>query len=222
MPGQVKCHVQELGGVSFAVNQNKTYINVQTKLKAFLGFLKEPFCILGGPMEKHTSESEKSFWEDLKSGYFTSMIKESSKGNALSNPREVCNIMKPFFVRHDDIEKMYCIFLDAKNKIIKIEKLFSGTISTASVYPREIVKRVLELKSTAIILSHNHPSGDITPSSSDFMITAQIHSALTSIDVALHDHLIVGKDFYSFAENGFLEKMKQKYQDFISAGARAN
>ncbi len=173
-------------------------------------------------MEKHTSESEKSFWEDLKSGKFASMIKESSKGNAVSNAHEGFNIMKPFYAGQDDIEKMYCIFMDAKNKIIKIEKLFSGTISSAAVYPREIVKKVLELKATAIIISHNHPSGDITPSSSDFMITAQIHAALASINVALHDHLIIAKDFYSFAEHGFLEKTKQEYQDFISASAKAN
>jgi len=169
-------------------------------------------------MKEYTNNSNVAgFWQDLKSGKFTSMIKESSKGNALSNAQEACNIMKPFFAMHDDIEKMYCIFMDAKNKIIKIEKLFSGTISTAAVYPREIVKRVLDLKATAIILSHNHPSGDITPSSSDFMITARTQAALTSIDVALHDHLIVGQDFYSFAENGFLEKTKQKYKEFISA-----
>jgi DNA repair protein RadC len=169
-------------------------------------------------MEKYSS----NFWEDLKSGKFTSMIKESSKGNAVSNAREGFNIMKPFYVSQDDIEKMYCIFMDAKNKILKIEKLFSGTIATAAVYPREIVKRVLELKATAIILSHNHPSGDITPSSSDFVITARIQAALTSIDVALHDHLIIGKDFYSFAEHGFLESTKLKYQDFISASSIAN
>jgi len=173
-------------------------------------------------MEKYSSESEKSFWEDLKSGKFISMIKESSKGNAVSNAREGFNIMKPFYACQDDIEKMYCIFLDAKNKILKIEKLFSGTISTAAVYPREIVKKVLELKAVAVILSHNHPSGNITPSSSDFMITAQINAALSSIDVALHDHLIIGKDFYSFAEHGFLAKTKQKYQDFISASSIAN
>ena len=173
-------------------------------------------------MEKYTSEPEKSFWEDLKSGKFASMIKESSKGNAVSNAHEGFNIMKPFYAGQDDIEKMYCIFMDAKNKIIKIEKLFSGTISTSAVYPREIVKKVLELKATAIIISHNHPSGDITPSSSDFMITAQIHAALASINVALHDHLIIAKDFYSFAENGFLEKTKQEYQNFISASTKAN
>jgi DNA repair protein RadC len=173
-------------------------------------------------METYSNESEKSFWQDLKSGKFTSMIKESSKGNAVSNAQEGFNIMKPFYASQDDIEKMYCIFMDAKNKILKIEKLFSGTISSAAVYPREIVKRVLELKATAIILSHNHPSGDITPSSSDFVITARIQAALTSIDVALHDHLIVGDDFYSFAEQGFLESTKQKYQDFISASSITN
>ncbi len=178
-------------------------------------------------MEEYSNSSEKvngssSFWEDLKSGKFTSMIKESSKGNAVSNAREGFNIMKPFYASQDDIEKMYCIFMDAKNKIIKIEKLFSGTIATAAVYPREIVKRVIELKATSIILSHNHPSGDITPSSSDFAITARIHTALTSIEVALHDHLIIGNDFYSFAEHGFLETTKEKYQDFISASAIAN
>jgi DNA repair protein RadC len=178
-------------------------------------------------MEKYSNNSVKvngtsSFWKDLKSGKFTSMIKESSKGNAVSNAKEGFNIMKPFYVSQDDIEKMYCIFMDAKNKILKIEKLFSGTIATAAVYPREIVKRVLELKSTAIILSHNHPSGDITPSSSDFAITARVQAALSSIDVALHDHLIIGKDFYSFAEHGFLAKSKQKYDEFISSSVIEN
>ncbi len=173
-------------------------------------------------MEAFSNESDNNFWQDLKSGKFASMIKESSKGNAVSNAREGFNIMKPFYASQDDIERMYCIFMDAKNKIIKIEQLFSGTISTSAVYPREIVKRVLELKATAIILSHNHPSGDTTPSSSDFGVTARIQTALTSIDVALHDHLIVGKDFYSFAEHGFLEKTNQKYQDFISSSAIAN
>ena len=173
-------------------------------------------------MEKYTSNSEISFWNDLKSGKFTSMIKESSKGNAVSNAQEGFNIMKPFYISQDDIEKMYCIFMDAKNKIIKIEKLFSGTIAAAAVYPREIVKKVIKLKATAIILSHNHPSGDITPSSSDFMITAQIHAAVASINVALHDHIVIGKDFYSFAEHGWLENTKQKYQDFISASIIEN
>ncbi|MBT6690426.1 DNA repair protein RadC [archaeon] len=157
------------------------------------------------------------FWEDLKSGRFASMIKESSKGNALSNALEVCNIMKPFFARHEDVEKMYCIFLDAKNKIIAIEKMFSGSIRSSAVYPREIVKLVLEKKAAAVILTHNHPSGCETPSSEDFMITARITIALSSIEVALHDHLIIGENFYSFADQGWLAKAKQRYDEFISS-----
>ncbi len=158
-----------------------------------------------------------TFWEDLKSGHFASMIKESSKGNMLSNALEVCNIMKPFFARHEDVEKMYCIFLDTKNKIIAIEEMFSGSIRSSAVYPREIVKKVLGTKAAAIILIHNHPSGSTTPSSEDLMITAGIGVALSSIDVALHDHLIIGENYYSFAEQGWLAKAKQKYDEFVSS-----
>jgi len=173
-------------------------------------------------MNKHTKNSVKrdgvsSFWEDLKSGHFTSMIKESSKGNKLSNGQEVCNIMKPIFARHDDIEKMYCIFLDAKNKIIAIEKISSGSIRSSSVYPRELVKRVLEQKAAATILVHNHPSGDVNPSCEDFNITAKINVALSSIDVALHDHLIIGDGYYSFCDKGWLTKAKNKYDEFIAS-----
>ncbi|MBT6340287.1 MAG: DNA repair protein RadC [Desulfobacula sp.] len=173
-------------------------------------------------MNECTNNSDKknevaTFWEDLKSGHFASMIKESSKGNRLSNALEVCNIMKPFFARQDDIEKIYCIFLDANNKVIGIENMFSGSITTAAVYTREIVKRVLELKATAIILTHNHPSGSTTPSSEDLMITAKIGVALSSIDVVLHDHLIIGENYHSFAEQGWLAKAKQKYNEFMSS-----
>jgi DNA repair protein RadC len=173
-------------------------------------------------MEEYSNSSGETneasrFWEDLKSGHFTSMIKESSKGNALSNGLEVCNIMKPIFAQHDDVEKMYCIFLDAKNKIIAIEKMFSGSIRSSAVYPREIVKRVLELKAVAIILTHNHPSGSTAPSDEDRIITARIGVALSSIDVALHDHLIIGEKYYSFAEQGWLAKAQQRYDEFISS-----
>jgi DNA repair protein RadC len=173
-------------------------------------------------MENHSNSSENTqkttrFWDDLKSGHFASMIKESSKGNALSNAQEVCNIMKPFFARHDDIEKMYCILLDAKNHIIAIEKMFSGSITSSAVYPREIVKKVLKNKAAAIILTHNHPSGSTKPSSEDLMITARIGVALSSIDVTLHDHLIIGENYYSFSEQGWLAKSKQKYDEFISS-----
>jgi DNA repair protein RadC len=93
--------------------------------------------------KKEKTNDATTFWEDLKSGHFASMIKESSKGNSVSSCEEVCNIMKPIFARHDDVEKMYCIFLDTKNKIIAIKKIASGSIRSATVHPREIIKMVL-------------------------------------------------------------------------------
>ena len=156
------------------------------------------------------------FWEDLKSGRFAAMIKESSKGKALSNASETYNILKPFFARHDDVEKMYGIFLDAKNRIITIEELFSGSITSSVVYPREIVKRVLKLKAVSVILSHNHPSGETSPSPEDIEVTARIFNALACISVPLHDHLIVGDDYYSFSDQGLIAKAKQKHEAFLS------
>ena len=96
-----------------------------------------------------------AFWKDLKSGHFVSMVKEASQGQTLSNSREVYNVMKPLFVENDDVETVYCIFLNAKNRILAIEKMFSGSISASAIYPRELVKRILALKSSAIVLTHN-------------------------------------------------------------------
>jgi len=68
------------------------------------------------------------FWSDLKSGRFASMLKESSKGQTVNNSQEVYYIMKPLFAENDDVEAIYCMFVDAKNHIISIEKMFSGSI----------------------------------------------------------------------------------------------
>ena len=140
---------------------------------------------------------KEKFWQDLKSGKFVSMVKESSKGQGLANSREVHNIMKPLFSQDADVEALYCIFLDSKNRIIAIEKLFSGSISSSPVFPREIVKKVLALSATALILAHNHPSGSCDPSSEDKSITIKIGIALASIDVMLHDHMIIGNGYHN-------------------------
>jgi len=155
------------------------------------------------------------FWEDLRSGRFVSMVKESSKGRSVSNAREVYNVMKPLFAEKDDVEAVYCIFLDAKNSIIAIEKMFSGTIRSSAVYPREVIKRVLELKAVSLIMTHNHPSGSTTPSAEDLAITTRILFALFSIDATLHDHMIIGEGYHSLSESGWLAKEKQRCRDLI-------
>ena len=153
---------------------------------------------------------KKEFWTDLKSGKFASMVKESAGGQAIANSEEVYNIMKPLFADQDDVESFYCIFLNGKNKILAIEKMFSGSISSSTVYPREIIKKVLSLKSTAVILVHNHPSGDTMPSGEDCTITGRIGITLDSIGVTVHDHIIIGDSYHSMAKSGELKTIQNK------------
>ena len=161
-------------------------------------------------------DNSSTFWEDLKSGHFISMVKESSQGQTLSNSREVYNVMKPLFAENDDVETVYCIFLNAKNRILAIEKIFSGTISSSVIYPRELIKRVIALKSTAIVLTHNHPSGFVEPSAEDKAITVRMAIAMASIDVDLHDHIIIGDGFHSMADSGLLNTVKSKFNSLLS------
>ena len=157
-----------------------------------------------------------TFWEDLKSGRFTSMVKESSTGQSINNSREVYNIMKPLFSEINDVEKVYCIFLNAKNRIISIEMMFAGTISASTIYTRELIKRIISLKSTAIVLVHNHPSGCAEPSIEDKTITMKVAIALASVDVALHDHIIIGDWYHSMADSGWLNGVGKRFKDLLS------
>lgn len=97
------------------------------------------------------------------------------------------------------------LFLDRKNKLIADEAQQRGTVDHTPVYPREVVKRALELGASAIILVHNHPSGDPTPSKADIAMTREIAEAAGKLGVALHDHLIVGSAGHaSFKSLGLL------------------
>ena len=102
-------------------------------------------------------------------------------------------------------EQFRVLFLDRKNRLIADEVLGKGTVDRAPVYPREILKRALAHESTAIILTHNHPSGDPTPSQSDIDMTKEIVQACKPIRVAVHDHLIIGRnDIVSFKSLGLM------------------
>ena len=157
------------------------------------------------------------FWQDLKSGHFASMVKETSKGQRVSNSAEVYNIMKPLFAKEVDVEKVYLIFLDAQNKILGIEKLFSGSITSSTIYGREIVKRLIILKATAFLLIHNHPSGHTTPSKEDKSITIKAGIAAASIDVLLHDHIIIGDGYHSMADSGWMNKVSDRFSNLLES-----
>lgn len=94
---------------------------------------------------------------------------------------------------HERREQFRLLFLDKKNRLIADEVQQSGTVDHTPVYPREVVRRALELSATAIILVHNHPSGDPTPSRADVEMTHRIIEAATPLGVAVHDHIIIGR-----------------------------
>ncbi|SHG97604.1 RadC family protein [Cognatishimia maritima] len=94
---------------------------------------------------------------------------------------------------HLDTEQFRILFLDTKNTLIADEAQAKGTVDHVPVYPREVVKRALELNASALILVHNHPSGDPTPSQADIEMTLQIQDACQVMSITLHDHLIVGQ-----------------------------
>ena len=98
---------------------------------------------------------------------------------------------------YEAIEQFRILFLDKKNHLIADEVQQSGTVDHTPVYPREVVKRALELSATALILAHNHPSGDPTPSRADIEMTKAVVDIAKPLGIAVHDHIIVGKDSHA-------------------------
>jgi len=117
---------------------------------------------------------------------------------------EVLKYLK-YNLRDKNREVFLIIYLNGRNQILKMEEIFEGTLSTTAVYPREVVKRALDNNAAALIFVHNHPSGKPNPSSDDLTITKKLKEAEKSIDISVHDHLIIAEDeVYSFADHGIL------------------
>ncbi len=97
------------------------------------------------------------------------------------------------------------IYLNGRNEIIEMEDLFEGTLTSSVVYPREVIKKVIEKHAAALIFVHNHPSGNPKPSDEDIAITNKLKTAAATIDVKVHDHIIIaGNDYYSFADHNLI------------------
>ncbi|NVK39247.1 MAG: DNA repair protein RadC [Gammaproteobacteria bacterium] len=128
------------------------------------------------------------------------------KPEAFQNPDAVRSFLASH-LRHLPHEVFACLFLDNQHRLISFEELFRGTIDGASVYPREVVKKVLSHNAAAVIFAHNHPSGVAEPSLSDERITLKLQQALRLVDVRVLDHFIVGDDeVLSMAERGLLHE----------------
>jgi DNA repair protein RadC len=97
-------------------------------------------------------------------------------------------------MQHETAEHFRVLFLDRKNILIRDEVQSRGTVDHTPLYPREVVKRALELAASSVILVHNHPSGDPTPSQAGIDMTRQVIAALAQVNIAVHDHIVVGKN----------------------------
>ena len=105
----------------------------------------------------------------------------------------------------EQVEQFRVLFLDTRNRLLGDEALTRGTVNHTPVYPREVVRRAIELRATALILVHNHPSGDPTPSRDDVAMTDEVRRAATTVGIVLHDHIIIGNGkWLSFRQDGLL------------------
>ncbi|MES2997843.1 MAG: DNA repair protein RadC [Pseudomonadota bacterium] len=124
--------------------------------------------------------------------------------NAMENPRDVQHYLRSK-LRSYPYEVFSCLFLDNRHRFISFKELFHGSINEARIYPRELVRQVYQTNAAAVILAHNHPSGVAEPSEADKRITQEIKSILSTIDVRLLDHIIIGEgQMTSFASQGLL------------------
>ncbi|ETK42790.1 DNA repair protein RadC [Pseudomonas fluorescens FH5] len=127
-----------------------------------------------------------------------------SKGRALTEPKQVFSHLQTLLQYHEH-EVFALLLLDTKHRIIGFQELFRGTLDGASVYPREVVKIALEHNAAAVVLVHNHPSGDPEPSQADRTLTTTLKNALNMIGTKTLDHIAVGHEgCVSLAERGYL------------------
>ena len=123
-------------------------------------------------------------------------------GITLSAPQAVRHYLQLMFAAKSH-EAFVVLFLDVRNRLISAEEMFRGTLTHASVYPREVIRQALHLNAAAVILAHNHPSGSATPSASDLGLTRALQQAAALVDLRILDHFIIaGASVHSFAEHG--------------------
>ena len=132
------------------------------------------------------------------------LLAKINHSNVIKSPEDTRRMFK-CKIASLEYEVLAVIFLDNRHRIITYKELFRGTVDGASVYPREVVKEALSYNASAMIIAHNHPSGNAEPSQADERITMRLKEALGLMDIRLLDHLIVGcDDIVSLAERGVL------------------
>ncbi len=140
----------------------------------------------------------------LRSAMLYALRREALRGPVLGDPDTVTNYLFAAMA-HEPLEQLRVLYLNARNCLLLDETVIEGSVNVAPIYPREIVRRSLEIGATALILAHNHPSGDPKPSREDIRLTRLIAAAGEPLDIRLHDHLIVARSgWISLRAEGYL------------------
>ena len=167
-------------------------------LRALLTCARQDFCARKGlgdakyaQLQAVLEMARRHLGEDLK------------RKHALTSPDDTRRYLQSL-MRDFEHEVFGCLMLDNKHRVIAFRPMFNGSISSASVYPREVVKRALADNAAAVILAHNHPSGVAEPSQSDIHITRRLVEALELVDIRVLDHFIIGDEVVCFSERGLI------------------
>ncbi len=144
-------------------------------------------------------------WLDtLRSAMLHALRGEAMKGPVLGDSGAVLDYLFAAMA-HEPVEQFRVLYLNSKNRLLLDETVVEGSVNVAPIYPREIVRRSLEVGATALILAHNHPSGDPKPSSEDIRVTRLVAAAGEALDIRLHDHVIVARSgWISLRAGGYL------------------
>jgi DNA repair protein RadC len=168
-------------------------------LRSLLGADQQRFCAAKGLGDAKYVQLQACV--ELSKRYLRQCLR---RGDALSNPQDTRNYLLSELGGRG-YEVFACLFLDNKNRVIKFEEMFIGTLDSASVYPREILKRALQHNAAAVILAHNHPSGVADPSQADIAITKRLQQVLNLVDIRVLDHVVIGDGYgISLMEAGLL------------------
>ena len=131
-------------------------------------------------------------------------LKEQIIGeDVLSSPKEVVDFLT-IKLAGERVEKFLALFLSTKNEVLAIETINEGTINQTAVYPRKVIEHAIRHNARSIIFVHNHPSGDSTPSKSDIRLTKELEDAARTVDILIHDHIIIGRNgHHSLRDSGW-------------------
>lgn len=168
-------------------------------LRQIIDLDKDEFCLIKGLGKAKYVQIQAAL--ELGRRYLQSGLET---GETFSNPDQTAGYLSMKLRSHPH-EVFACLYLDNHHRLISFNKLFFGTIDTAHVHAREIIRMAIKYNAAAVIFSHNHPSGVAEPSQADIVLTKELKKALALIDVRVLDHVIIGnKKTVSFAEKGLL------------------